>query len=148
MSKQMLSLSLLGTALLILSGCASNSDMLPATPQLPVLIAAQNSFYIRQAEFYEDEKGQFIRGRVGAGNRSHISRPYSGHIDIFVTISGGEPAFNGIVPLGGRQQYFRYRLRTPVDESARIILEYSKASHGQHAMQSSNSEAEVQPHVV
>lgn len=119
--------------LLIAGACSAASVDLVEAGRVAMKIADDNAWYIRQVGVYEDEKGVIIRGAVRPGNRSHMPKLYTGHIDVLIKSPEGDRTRVETVDLRGRQSYFSYRLRSPVAENARFTIAYSKTSHSRHA---------------
>lgn len=119
--------------LLVAGACSAASVDLVEAGRLEMTIADDNAWYIRQVGVYEAEKGVIIRGAVRPGNRSHIPKLYTGHIDVLIKSPEGDWTRVETVDLRGRQSYFSYRLRSPVAENARFTISYSESSHSRHA---------------
>jgi hypothetical protein len=114
-------------------GCATSTDDLVKAGRVEIAKAGKADWYVQNVQVHQDEKGMVIHGRVRPGNRSHVPKSYSGHMDILVNAPERSSVFDGIVTLGGKQQYFVYRMGKVPPARSVVTLDYVRFSHSRHA---------------
>lgn len=120
---------LLLPALFIASACATTSTDLVEAGRMEVKLSENAAPYVKKVGVYKDDRGMFIRGRIFPANRSHIPKPFSGHIDVLVETPGEREKWVGKIDLRSRQDNFTYHLPSVVAEGSVLIIDYSKSAH-------------------
>src|SRR5690606_6549953 len=103
-------------------GCAAPVGDLVKSGRVEIAKTEQADRYVLKARVYEDENGPVLRVLVRPGNRSHVPRFYSWHMDVLVSAPDRGQMFDGVVPLGGKHQFFFYRMNTVLPEKSLVTL--------------------------